>query len=89
MDETVRSMTDSGTVDVHIDTYDYTNAIQCKWNFSYHVMFPLLHDTSQNLGCIGILLSHAHAHYTIDQFPILFFFLIDVFRHPRDVVTCV
>jgi hypothetical protein len=35
-----------------------------EWTFGYHVMFPLLRDTSQNPGFIGILLSHHHAHYT-------------------------
>ena len=35
-----------------------------EWTLGYHVMFPLLRDTSQNLGSIVILLSHHHAHYT-------------------------
>jgi hypothetical protein len=53
-------MTDSGTVDIHIGPYDYTNVIRA--NLGYHVMFPLLHDTLQNPMCIGILLSHHHAY---------------------------
>ena len=36
-----------------------------KWTFGHHAMFPLLHDILQNPVCIGILLSHHHAHYTI------------------------
>ena len=36
-----------------------------EWTFDYHVMFPLLHDTSENPVSVGILLSHAHAHYTV------------------------
>ena len=35
-----------------------------EWTFGYHVMLPFLHDTSQNPGCISILLNHHHAHYT-------------------------
>ena len=57
-------MTDSETVDVHIDPYDYTN--EFEWTFGYYVMSPLLHNTLQNPGCIGILLSDAHDHYTVD-----------------------
>jgi hypothetical protein len=56
-------MTDSGTVDIHIGPYDYMNNIPA--NLGYHVVFPLLHDILQNLVCIGILLSHHHAHYTV------------------------
>ena len=56
-------MTDSGTVDVHIDPYECTNDIWVP--FGYHVMLPLLHDTLQNPVYIGILLSHHHAHYTV------------------------
>ena len=59
MDEAIRSMTDSGTVDVHIGPSKYMNDIR-----GYHVMLPLLPDTSQNPGCIGILLSDHYAHYT-------------------------
>ena len=53
-------MTDSGTVDIHIGPYDYTNDIRA--NLGYHVMFHLLRDTLQNPVCIGILLSHHHAY---------------------------
>ena len=56
-------MTDSGIVDVHIDPYYYMNNIECT--FGYRVMFHLLRDTLQNPVCIGIPLSHHHAHYTI------------------------
>ena len=55
-------MTDSGTVDIHIGPYDYTNDIRV--NLGYHVAFPLLRDTLQKSVCIGILLSHTHAHNT-------------------------
>ena len=56
-------MTDRETVDVHIGPYDYTNDIRV--NLGYHVMFPLLRDTLQNPRCVGILLSHTHAHYIV------------------------
>jgi hypothetical protein len=46
-------MTDRGTVDIHIDPYDYTNDIRV--NLGYHVMSPLLRDTLQIPVCIGIL----------------------------------
>ena len=35
-----------------------------EWTYGYHAMFPLLRDTSQNPGCIGILMSYHYAHYT-------------------------
>ena len=53
------------------------------------MLFPLLRDTLQNPVCIGILLSHHHAHYIVALVAVLFFFLVNVFRHPRDIVTCV
>jgi hypothetical protein len=53
-------MTDSETVDIHIGPYDYTNDVRV--NLGYHVMFPLLHGTLQNLVCIGILLIHHRAY---------------------------
>jgi hypothetical protein len=56
-------MTDSGTVYIHIGPHDYMNDIRV--NLGYHVAFPLLRDTLQNPVCIGILLSHHHAHYTV------------------------
>ena len=56
-----------------------------EWTFGYHVMFLILHNTLQNQVCIGILLSHHHAHYTVA--PITDF--VRLSRHPHDVVTCV
>src|SRR3990170_3477960 len=80
-------MTDGGTVDVHIDPYEHTNDIRV--NLCYHVMFPLLCDTLQNPGCISILLSHHMLTIPKSWLPVLFFFLVVVFRHPRDEVTYV
>jgi hypothetical protein len=81
-------MADSETVDIHIGPYDYTNDIRA--NLGYHVMFPLLHNTLQNPVCISILLSHHHAYvYRCSRHRFCSFFLIDVFRHPCDVVTYV
>ena len=51
-----------------------------EWTFGYHVMFPLLRDTLQNPVCIGILLSHHHAHYTIA--PVTGFVLLSRWRVP-------
>ena len=56
----LRSLIGGGTVEVHIDPYDYKNDIRA--NLGYQVMFSFLCDTLQNPGCIGILLSHHHAH---------------------------
>ena len=53
------------------------------------MLFPLLHHTLQIPVRISILQSHHHAHYTVAPVSVLFILLIDVFRHPRDVVTCV
>ena len=62
MNETIRSMTDNGTVDIHFGPYQHTNDIQVNLGLSCDV--PFVPYTSQNPGCIGILLSHHHAHYT-------------------------
>ena len=80
-------MTDSGTVDIHIGPYDYTNDIRVNLWLSCDV--PFVPCTLQNSVCIGILLSRHHAHYTIAPVTSLFLFLVDVFRHPRDIVTTV
>ena len=80
-------MTDSGTVDVHINPYEHTNDIRV--NLWFHAMFPLLRDTLQNLRCIGILLSHHMLTIPKSSLRVLFFFLVVVFLHPLDEVTCV
>jgi len=81
-------MTDNGTVGVHI--VPMITRMIFEWTFDYHMMFPLLHDTLQNPRCVGILLSHTNAHYiVILLLPILFFFFVDMFWHPRDIVTYV
>jgi hypothetical protein len=56
-------MTDNGTVDVHIGPYDYTNDIQVNLWLSCDVPFASQYFTKPET--IGILLSHAHAHYTV------------------------
>ena len=60
-----------------------------EWTFGYHVMFPLLRDTSQNTRRIGILLSHHVLTIPLSLLPVLFFFLVIVFWHLPDEVTCV
>ena len=57
-------MTDSETVDVHIDPYDYMNDIRVNLWLSCDVPFASRYFTK--LETIDILLSHAHAHYTIN-----------------------
>ena len=82
-------MTDSGVVDIHIDPYDYKNKIWVNLWLSCDVPFASRYFTKPEVRYIGILLSHTHAHYTVSSLPILFFFLVDMFRYLRDVVTCV
>ena len=57
-------MTDSGTVDTHIDPYDYTNDIGVNLWLSCDVPFALRYFTKSEVRYIGILLSHTHGHYT-------------------------
>ena len=72
-------MTNSGTVDVHIDLFEYTNAI----------LFSSRHSTKPEVRYIGILLSHSHAHYIGLLVTVLFFFLVDMFQCLCDLVTYV
>ena len=58
-------MTDSGTVDVHIDPYEYTNAIRVNLWLSCAIPFALRYFKKPEVRCIDILLSHTHAHYTV------------------------
>ena len=57
-------MTDSGTMDVHIDPYDYTNDIQVNLWLSCAIPFASWYFTKPEVRYISILLSHYHAHYT-------------------------
>ena len=57
-------MTDSGTVDIHINCYDYTNDIRVNLWLSCDVPFASRHFTKPEVRCIGTLLSHTHADYT-------------------------
>ena len=86
MNETIRSMAGSRTVE-SVSVPMSTRMI-FEWTFGYHVMFALLRDTLQNLGCIGILLSHHYAYYTkilVTGFVLLSCYCVP---HPRDEVTC-
>jgi hypothetical protein len=53
-----------------------------EWTFGYYVIFSLLHDTSQNPR--WSVSSWVMYMLTIPFFflPVLFFFLVDMFRHP-------
>lgn len=57
-------MTDSGTVDIHIDPYEYTNDIRVNLWLSCAIPFASRYFTKPEVGCIVIFLSHSHAHYT-------------------------
>ena len=57
-------MIDSENVDVHIDPYEYTNDIRVNLWLSCDVPFASRYLTKPEVRCIGILLSHTHAHYT-------------------------
>ena len=56
-------MTDSEIVDTHIDPYDYANDIRVNLWLLCDVPFASRYFTKS--GSIHIILSHAHAHYTI------------------------
>ena len=57
-------MTNSGTLDVHIDPYEYTNDIRVILWLSCDVPFALRYFTKPEVRCSSILLSHHHVHYT-------------------------
>ena len=57
-------MTNSGTVDVHIDPYEYTNEIRVKLFLQCDIPFPSQYFTKPYVRCISIILSHHHAHCT-------------------------
>ena len=57
-------MTDSGTVDVHIDPYDYTYDIRVNLWLSCDAPFASRYFTKPEVRYISILLSHTHPHYT-------------------------
>ena len=80
-------MTDSGTVDGHIDPYEHTNDIRVNLWLSCDVPFALLYFTKP--GMHRYTPESSHAHYTVIPVTVLFFFLVVVFRHPHDEVTCV
>ena len=80
-------MTDSGTVDVHIDPYDCENEIRVNLWLSCDVTFASRYLPKPRMH--RILLSHHILIMSKSSLPIFFFFLIVVFWHPRDVVTCV
>ena len=58
-------MTDSGTVHVHIDPYEYMNGIRVNLWLSCAIPFTSRYFTKPEVRYIGILLSHTHAHYTV------------------------
>ena len=56
-------MTDSGTMNVHIDPYEYMNDIRVNLWLSCAIPFAMRYFTKSEVGYIVILLSHSHAHY--------------------------
>ena len=57
-------MTNNGTVDIHIDPYDYTNDIQVNLWLSCEVPFASWYFTKPEVRCVGVLLTPIQAHYT-------------------------
>ena len=58
-----RSMSDSGSMYIHIDPYEYTNGIRVNLWLSCDILFASRYFTKHEVRYIGILLSHTHAHY--------------------------
>ena len=56
-------MTDSGTVDMHINPYEYVNDIRVNLLLSCDISFALRYFIKPEMRYIGILLNHSHAHY--------------------------
>ena len=59
-----RSMTDSGTVDFHSNSYEHTNDIWVNFWLLCDVPFASWYFKKPVVRYINILLSHTHAHYT-------------------------
>ena len=57
-------MTDSETVDIHIDPYEHMNDIRVNLWLSCDVPFASRYFTKPEVIYIGIHLSHSHVHYT-------------------------
>jgi hypothetical protein len=81
-------MIDKGTMDVHIDPYEYTNDIRVNLWLSCDVPFDSGYFTKPGVHRYP-LESSPCSLYCCCHLPVLFFFLVNVFRHPCDVVTCV
>ena len=82
-------MINSGTMDIHIEPYKYTNDIRVNLWLSYAIPFASWYFRKPKVRYIRILLRHSHAHYTgvlVTGFLVLF---IVMFRHPCEQVTCV
>ena len=62
-----------------------------EWTFGYHMLFLLLRDTLQNPRWDISVSSWVILMLTIpvSSLPVLFFFLVVMFRHPCEQVTCV
>ena len=58
-------MTDTRTVDVHIDPYEYMNEIGANLWLSSAIPFALPYFTKIEVRRIGILFRHTHSHYAI------------------------
>ena len=56
-------MIDIGTVDIHIDPYEYMNDIRVNLYLSCAIPFASRYFTKPEVRYIGINLSHPHAHY--------------------------
>ena len=79
---------DSGTMDIHVGPNDYVNDIRVNLWLSCHVPFASRYFTKPGVHRYP-LVSSPCSLYRCSRLPFLLFFIVNVFRHPRDVVTCV
>ena len=80
-------MIDSGTMDIHIDPYDYTNDIRVNLWLSCDVPFASQHFTKPGVHQYP-LESSPCSLYHCSRYRFCSFF-VNVFRHPCDLVACV
>ena len=83
-----RSMINIGAVDTHIDPL-YPHEWIFEWTSSCRELFLLLHDMSQTPEVRFIASPWANTLSTmqVTSLPVLFSFLVFVFRHPSDQIT--
>lgn len=78
-------MTDSRTVDVHIDLYEHTDDIRVNLCLSCDVPFASRYFIKPGMQWYPP--DSSHAHYTVILVTGFVLLLVVMFRHPCDVVT--